>query len=250
MICKALAQKPDYFSVVRDAPTKTLRHEEYPAYKAHRPPTPDDFKRQIQLTKQLIADCGINNEQIPGYEADDIIGTLAQKAARDGIDVEIMTCDKDMKALICDRIVCSDAMKQVTTDLTGFRAERGFEPIQLVDYLALIGDASDNVPGVAGIGPKGATTLIHQFGTIENIYAALDGTQTPDAQGYEEQITPALAEKLRVNRDNALLSKHLITLMDVPTLMDIPMTEFFNTLDFAHMHNILINQYQFGSLAK
>jgi 5'-3' exonuclease len=155
-----------------------------------------------------------------------------------------------MKALISDRIVCSDAMKQVTTTLSSFEYEWKFPPIQLVDYLALIGDASDNVPGVAGIGPKGASTLILQFGTIENIYAALDGTMTPDLQGYGGGISPALAEKLRANRDNALLSKHLITLMDVPSLMDSNMSQRENTLDFTHMHDVLINQYQFGSLAK
>lgn len=238
MICKALAQKPEYFVVVWDAPTKTLRHEQFEAYKAHRPPAPDDFRRQIKLTKQLIADCKINCEQIPGYEADDIIGTLAQKAAREGIDVEIMTCDKDMKALISDRIVCSDAMKQVTTNLSSFNYERGFPPIQLVDYLALIGDASDNVPGVAGIGPKGASTLILQYGTIENIYEHLD------------EISPALQEKLRTNRDNAFLSKQLIQLMDVPSLMDTPMSTFENNLDFIHMHDLLVNEYEFHGLAK
>lgn len=116
--------------------------------------------------------------------------------------------------------------------------EYGFDPIHMIDYLALIGDASDNIPGVKGIGPKGASTLIQNYQTIENIYQNLDS------------ISKSLQEKLRENQEVAMQCKDLITLLDVPELIDQPRENFATKLSFDHFRKVLIDQYQFNSLEK
>lgn len=225
--------------LARDAPHKTLRHEQFAAYKGQRPDIPDDFKRQIQTTKEIISEIGINYQEIPWYEADDIIATVAKKAAHAGYEVQIMTSDKDMKALIDGNITCIDPMKGLTHTHDSFVQERWFEPRYMIDYLSIIGDASDNIPGVKGIGPKGALWLIQTYKTLENIYEHIDDI-TP----------PGIQEKLRESKDIAFQSKELVQLMHVPSLSDTSMTHFTTRFDFATIRNILIQKWQFTSLER
>lgn len=147
MIFKVLHEKPEHFLIAWDAPHKTLRHESFAEYKGKRPELPDDFKYQIRQTKELVEEIGLNAAQIPGYEADDIIATIAH-GCKHGCKVSILTSDKDLKVLIDDNVICSDPMKGTTTTKESFVQERGFQPQNFADYLALIGDASDNIPGV------------------------------------------------------------------------------------------------------
>ena len=147
MVFKVLHEKPAYFLIARDAPHKTLRHESFAEYKGKRPELPDDFKYQIRQTKELVNEIGLNAAEIPGYEADDIIATIAH-SCKHGCKVSILTSDKDLKVLIDENVICSDPMKGINTTRESFIQERGFEPQNFADYLALIGDASDNIPGV------------------------------------------------------------------------------------------------------
>lgn len=238
MLFKVFHEKPDYFVLAWDAPYKTVRHEQYTEYKANRPTQPDDFKFQIGLTKNIVDQLGINYQEIPGYEADDIIATLARKGSQEWFQVTIMTSDKDLKSLLDENIQCVDPMKWLTHTKNSFIEEFGFEPIHMIDYLALIGDTSDNIPGVKGIGPKGASTLIQNYQTIENIYQNLDS------------ISKSLQEKLRENQEVAMQCKDLITLLDVPELIDQPRENFATKLSFDHFRKVLIDQYQFNSLEK
>ena len=238
MLFKVFHEKPDYFVLAWDAPHKTVRHEQYTEYKANRPTQPDDFKFQIWLTKNIVDQLNINYQEIPGYEADDIIATLARRWSQDGLQVTIMTSDKDLKSLLDENICCVDPMKWLTHTAKSFVDERGFEPIHMIDYLALIGDASDNIPGVKGIGPKGAIGLIQKYHTLENIYAHID------------EISKALQEKLVINQEIAHQSKTLIQLLDVPWLVTTPRENFLMKPSFEHYRKILIDQYQFNSMEK
>jgi len=123
MIFKILASKPDYFLIARDAPHKTLRHEAFEDYKGKRPPLPDDFKRQIRQTKELVKELNINSAEIPGYEADDIIATLAMQCKKFS-QVSIMSSDKDLKILLDECVVCSDPLKETLTTKDSFINER------------------------------------------------------------------------------------------------------------------------------
>lgn len=238
MLFKVFHERPDYFVLAWDAPHKTVRHEQYTEYKANRPTQPDDFKFQIGLTKNIVDQLGINYQEIPGYEADDIIATLARRGSQAWMQVTIMTSDKDLKSLLDENIQCVDPMKGVMHTKSSFIEEYGFEPIHMIDYLSLIGDASDNIPGVKGIGPKWASNLIQEYQTIENIYQNLDS------------IWKSLQEKLAENKETALQCKELITLLDVPGLIDQPRDDFVMKPSFDHFRKVLIDQYHFNSLEK
>ena len=238
MLFKVFHEKPDYFVLAWDAPHKTIRHEQYADYKWQRTEIPDDFKVQIRATKDIIHELHINYQELPGYEADDIIATLAKRGAAQWHHVTIMTSDKDMKALITDSIECIDPMKWIKHTKTSFIQERGFEPIHMIDYLAIIGDASDNIPGVKWIGPKWAIWLIQKYNTLENVYEHID------------EIWVSLREKLIASKDIAIQSKSLVELMDVPVLWEPNRESFATNLDFKHFRDILINQYQFNSMEK
>lgn len=238
MLFKVFHEKPDYFVLAWDAPHKTLRHEQFEAYKWQRPELPDDFKVQIRATKDIIHELEINYQEIPGYEADDIIATLAKRWREEWLHVSIMTSDKDMKALLDDCIECIDPMKWIKHTKKSFIEERWFEPIYMIDYLSIIGDSSDNIPGVKWIWPKWAITLIQQYKTLENIYANID------------QISWSLKEKLITSKDIAFQSKSLVQLMDVPSLIEAPRDSFLTKLDFSHFRKTLLDQYQFASMEK
>jgi DNA polymerase-1 len=175
MLFKVFQEKPDYLVITRDSPVKTLRHEVYAEYKANRKKMDDDFKHQIPLTKAIVQEVGIPNITVDTYEADDIIATLV-KTYKNTLDlvIDIYSSDKDLKQLLDVNVFEVDPMKGITVDTKFFLQEFMFEPIYILDYLALVGDSADNIKGVPGIGPKQASELIKQYKTIDNIYAHID----------------------------------------------------------------------------
>ncbi len=166
--------KPDYFAVVFDAPGKTFRDDWYPAYKANRPPMPEDLARQIEPLHELVRAHGWPLLMVEGVEADDVIGTLAAQAANAGIDTIISSSDKDLTQLVTPRITMVNTMSNEKFDEAGVRAKFGVRPDQILDLLTLTGDTVDNVPGVAKVGPKTAAKWLAQYGTLDNVIANAD----------------------------------------------------------------------------
>ena len=166
--------KPDYFAVVFDAPGKTFRDAWYPEYKANRPPMPDDLARQIEPLHALVRAHGWPLLMVEGVEADDVIGTLATQAAAAGIDTVISSSDKDLTQLVRPGVTMVNTMSNETYDEAGVRAKFDVRPDQVLDLLTLTGDAVDNVPGVAKVGPKTAAKWLAQYGTLDNVVAHAD----------------------------------------------------------------------------
>ncbi len=162
-------------AVIFDAKGKTFRDEIYPEYKAHRPPMPDDLKEQIQPIHDIIRAMGLPLLVVDDVEADDVIGTLAAQANAAKRDVVVSTGDKDMAQLVSDHVTLVDTMKETTMDRDGVVAKFGVTPEQMVDYLALIGDTSDNIPGVPKVGPKTAAKWLAEHGDLDTIMANADG---------------------------------------------------------------------------
>lgn len=161
-----------YFAVVFDAPGKTFRHELYDQYKAHRPPMPDELRVQIQPLHDLIRSLGLPLIIEHGVEADDVLGSLAQNAARQGFNVIISTGDKDMAQLVTEQIILENSMTGAVMDIAGVQEKFGVKPEQIIDYLALMGDAVDNIPGVPKVGPKTAAKWLQEYGTLDNLIAS------------------------------------------------------------------------------
>jgi len=202
MLLKLLDQhSPTHIAAVLDRPEPTFRHEFYDQYKANRAVMPDDLQEQIPHIRDVIGAFNIRAVEKPGFEADDIIGTLALKAAAEGCEVVIISGDKDLCQLIGPRITMLDTMKDKLMDPAAVRDKYGLGPEHIVDMLALTGDTSDNVPGVPGIGPKTAQSLLAQFGTLDSIYEKLDQVTQKKARASLEQY-----------RDQAYLSKKLVTI--------------------------------------
>lgn len=206
--------KPDYLAVAFDSKEKTFRHEEYENYKSSRLAMPDDMIPQIGRIKQIVEAMNIPIYILPRYEADDLIGTAVSEAKELGYDSYVITPDKDMNQLVNSKVKVLKPGKSsdefVVFDEAKVKQEFGFEPKQMIDYLALVGDSSDDIPGVAGIGPKTATPLIQKYGTIENLYKHID-----------EIEKESLKNKLLQNKDNAFLSKKLATInCNVPIQFD------------------------------
>ncbi|HED07275.1 MAG TPA: DNA polymerase I, partial [Ignavibacteria bacterium] len=163
-------QKPDYIAVAFDSKEKTFRHDIYENYKASREKMPDDMIPQIGRIKDIIEALNIPLYILPKYEADDIIGTAVKLAEKKGLQSYVITPDKDYNQMITKNTFIVRSNKS-SNDITIYDENKmledfGFSPKQMIDYLALVGDSSDDIPGVAGIGPKGATELIKKFGTV------------------------------------------------------------------------------------
>ncbi|MEF3074323.1 DNA polymerase I [Methylobacter sp. Wu1] len=197
----------DYITVIFDAPGKTFRNDLYDQYKAHRPPMPDDLRVQIEPLHQLIRAMGLPLIIENGVEADDIMGCLAQQAEREGFHVVISTGDKDMAQLVNEHITLDNTMSNVRLDIQGVIDKFGVKPEQIVDYLALIGDTVDNIPGVPKVGPKTAAKWLEEYESLENLIACAD------------QIKGKIGENLRASLDQLPLSKQLTTIkcdLDLP----------------------------------
>ncbi len=233
-------QKPDYLAVAFDSKEKTFRHEQYEAYKSSRQAMPDDMIPQIQRIKDIIDALNIPFYILPRYEADDIVGTAVKRAEKLGLLSFAITPDKDYFQLISDRTKIIRPGKStdeaIVYDKQKVIDELGFEPKYMVDYLALIGDASDDIPGVAGIGPKTAVPLIQKYGTIENIYKHIDEIEKSGTK-----------KKLEEGKEKAFLSKKLATIhCDVPLDIDFEKTKFTDP-DFEKLKEIFF-ELEFKSL--
>jgi DNA polymerase-1 len=193
--------------VVFDAKGKTFRDELFAEYKAQRPPMPDELRLQIEPIHQIVRALGLPLLIIDGVEADDVIGTLACQASALNVDVVISTGDKDMAQLVNDRITLVNTMTNTKLDALGVQEKFGVPPALIVDYLALVGDTSDNIPGVSGVGEKTAVPLLTGIGNLDTLYQNLDRIAELNVRGAK-----ALPAKLEAQRDNAYLSFRLATI--------------------------------------
>ncbi|HKK19909.1 MAG TPA: 5'-3' exonuclease H3TH domain-containing protein [candidate division Zixibacteria bacterium] len=199
-------EKPDYLAIVFDTPKPTFRHEQYKEYKSTRAKMPEDLVVQLPRIRQAAEALNIPVYELEGYEADDVIGTIATRAASDGFDVWCVTGDKDYFQLVKDNLRIyypksgsSDADKMGREEV---KAKFGVYPEQVIDKLALMGDNSDNVPGIPGIGPKTADSLLEQFGTLEKVL-----------EGHDQIKAKGVREKVSSNKDSAIMSRELVTIL-------------------------------------
>ena len=201
MLRRQMKEHPsDYLVVIFDAPGKTFRDDIYPAYKANRPPMPNDLRSQIEPTHDVIQAMGIPLLSVAAVEADDVIGTLSTTATAMAIDTDIMSGDKDFAQLVGKRVRLIDSMKGETYDTAGIKVRFGVEPEQIVDYLTLVGDAVDNVPGVPKVGPKTAMRWLETYRTLDNLVA------------HAEEIKGKVGDNLRQSLEQLALSRELVTI--------------------------------------
>ncbi len=201
----------DYVTVVFDAPGKTFRNDLYEDYKAHRPPMPDDLRVQIEPLHHLIRAMGLPLIMEANVEADDVLGALAQQAAAQGFKVIISTGDKDMAQLVTDQITLENTMTNTRMDIQGVIDKFGVKPEQIIDYLALMGDSSDNIPGIPKVGPKTAAKWLQHYETLENLVS------------HADEITGKIGENLRAHIELLPLSKQLTTIkcdLNLPYTID------------------------------
>jgi DNA polymerase-1 len=229
-------EQPDYLAVTFDL-GRTFRHDDYVEYKANRAEMPDDLRMQFRRIDQLLEALDIPAYSAENYEADDVLAALARQAEARNVDTLIVTGDTDTFQLVGPHVRVLAPRRSfadtIVYDEAGIRERYGLEPEQLIDYKALVGDTSDNVPGVRGVGAKTATKLLQQYGTLEGIYDHLDEIKST-------RFRTALEE----GRESALLSKHLVTIVyDVPVSLDLeacrvqeidrqPVAELFRALEF------------------
>lgn len=208
MLRSLLKQYPkSNVAVIFDAKGKTFRDDIYPLYKANRQAMPDDLRCQVAPLHQVVEAMGFPMLVIKGVEADDVIGTLATQGSKLGMSILISTGDKDMVQLLDDNVSLLNTMTDVIMTAKSAEDKYGFAPEFIVDYLALMGDASDNIPGVAGIGEKGATALLTGIGSLDTLYANLDNIASLSFRGSKK-----IAEKLELNKENAYISYQLATI--------------------------------------
>ena len=192
-----------HLGVIFDHKDKSFRNQIYSAYKANRPPAPEDLIPQFDLIREFTTAISIKSLEKSGYEADDIIATLSKRATAANIDVTIISSDKDLTQLVTDRVRIYDPMKQKIIDAAAIHEKYGVYPEQMLDFLSLTGDSADNIPGVPSIGPKTAAELLNRFGSLEGIF-----------DNIAEIKQPKRRDTLANNQDNAFLSKKLITLAE------------------------------------
>ncbi|MFN3712097.1 MAG: DNA polymerase I [Alcanivoracaceae bacterium] len=199
--------QPDYIGVVFDAKGKTFRDEMFEQYKANRPPMPDELRAQVEPLHALIRAMGLPLIVEDGVEADDVIGTFARQLAAEGRSVIISTGDKDMAQLVDEHVTLVNTMTDTVLDPAGVENKFGIPPSLIIDYLALMGDKVDNIPGVPGVGEKTALALIQGLGSLESIYVNLDKVAELDFRGAKK-----MPEKLAEHRDMAFMSYRLATI--------------------------------------
>ena len=200
-------EKPDYLVVAFDSPDKTFRHKIYPNYKANRDAPPEELSRQFPYFEPLVKAYGLSSIRRPGFEADDIIGTLAKKGQQKGLDIVIVSGDKDMMQLISPHIYMLDTMKNKKFMDKEVVEKFGVQADKVVEVMGLMGDSSDHIPGVTGVGPKTAAELIRKFGSIESLYKRIDEVEKKN-----------LKEKLERDKENAFMSRELVS---IDTEMDL-----------------------------
>ncbi|HET6946184.1 MAG TPA: DNA polymerase I [bacterium] len=240
MLLKILdEERPDYIAAAFDKAAPTFRHEAFKEYKATRQRMPDDLRPQIATAKDVLEALAISIHEVAGYEADDVLGTMARKAAAEGFDVLIVTGDLDCLQLVDTKIRVMMTSRGITEtvvyDGAKVRERFGFDPVRLPDYKGLKGDTTDNIPGVPGVGEKTASQLIQQFGEVEDLIEHLD------------QLTPKLKQAIGQAAEQVLQSKHLATIVtNVPVQWDwedlrrrppdrARVRELFTTLEFKSL---------------
>ena len=192
--------RPKYMAVVFDAKGKTFRDELYPQYKAQRPPMPDELSSQVAPLLELVAATGLPMLQVPGVEADDVIGSLAEQATKAGWKTVISTGDKDLAQLVNEQVSLINTMNDSAMDVQGVLDKFGVEPRQIIDYLSLIGDSVDNIPGIPKVGPKTAAKWLNQYGSLEELVA------------HAGDVKGKVGESLRAHLHQLALSKELATI--------------------------------------
>lgn len=201
--------RPTYVAVVFDAGTWTFRNEIWPDYKANRGEPPEELLPQFDLSLELCAALGCPAFRTDGYEADDLMAALTRRGRAAGLEVALLTPDKDVLQLVTDGVYVIDPKELTRVDETSILKRFGVTPGQLVDYMALAGDPTDNVPGVPGVGPKSAQALIAEFGSLDALYEGLDRVPELEIRGAK-----SLATKLETSKDEAELSRRLVRLDD------------------------------------
>ncbi len=234
-------EKPDYIAAVFDTKEPTFRHKQYAAYKATREKMPEDMIPQLHFLKELAIALGVTVIEFPGYEADDIIATLALRAAKEDHDVFMVTGDKDFMQLITPRILIYNPLQKKSenpiVNADSVREKFGVNPDQIIDLLALMGDTADNIPGVKGIGEKTAMKLIQEFGSFDNLYARVD------------EVKGKVRENLIQYRDNAILSKSLVTI-DVNVPVDAEISSLTPKEKDLSILIPMLQKLEFGNLVK
>ena len=218
--------KPCYMVIAFDAKGPTFRHKEYKEYKSHRKPTPDDLVSQIPLMYDVVNAYNIPLYTIPGFEADDIIGTVTKKLPKENIECTIITTDKDMEQLIDKHVKIFNPRKKEIKDIKKLRNEKGIEPENVIDILALGGDSSDNIPGIPGIGYKTALKLIREWKSLENVISNVD-----KIKGKKKQ------ENLLKYTELARLSKRLATIDT-----EVPLDFNLDACRLTNFNNIKLNE--------
>jgi len=238
MILKLLRdEQPAHVAVVFDAPGKTFRHEMFADYKATRPPMPDDLRPQVQPILDAVEAMGLPLLRIPGVEADDVIGTLSRQASDKGIATLVSTGDKDLTQLVDEHVTLIDTMKEIRTDRDGVKAKFDIWPEQVVDYLAFVGDVSDNIPGVPKVGPVKAANLLNEYGTADNVVE------------HADEIKGKLGEYVRDNIEQLRLSQELATIKkDVK--LDVGIDDLKSTDPDTDMLRKLYSHYELRSLLR
>lgn len=239
MLLKIIREKkPDGIIVSFDSPVPTERHRIYEEYKAHRPETPGDLIEQLPYIRRMISAFNIRIFEVPGYEADDILGTIAKKAESEEIEVFIVTGDKDMLQLVDDRVKIYDPMKDKVLDEESIRERFGVGAERITEFMALTGDAVDNIPGIKGIGEKTAKELLAEFESIDDLLKNTDRIK-------KDKLRKLVSE----NADIVRLSQKLATL-DISVPIDIPLEEFrLGEPDWSSLLS-LFRELEFGSLMK
>lgn len=217
-------EQPTHIAVAFDAGKTTFRHDTYEAYKSGRQKTPHELSEQFPLIRELLDAYHISRLELENYEADDIIGTIAKKAEAQGWQVKIYSGDKDLLQLVTENIKVVLTRKGITNvdtyGVSEIQEKYGFEPIRIIDMKGLMGDSSDNIPGVPGVGEKTALKLLHQFGSLEKIYTSLD-----QVSGKK------LKEKLEEYKEQAFMSKQLATIF-----CEVPITISWDDLQFGNFN--------------
>ncbi|MBU6247452.1 MAG: DNA polymerase I [Xanthomonadaceae bacterium] len=237
MLRATLKEQPSYMAFVSDASGPSFRNAMYADYKANRPPMPDELRAQVQPMLDIVAALGFPILRVEGVEADDVIGTLALEAQRQGIEVEISTSDKDFAQLVRPGITLVNTMTSTVTDRDGVIAKFGVPPEQIIDFLALTGDSIDNVPGVTKCGPKTAAKWLAEYGSLDGLMASAD------------KVGGKIGENLREALEQLPLSRELVTIK-TDVALDLGVTDLSPRARDVDALRTLFTRYEFKQALK
>lgn len=230
--------RPDYLVFCFDRKEPSFRSELYEEYKANRTEMPEDLVPQLPYIRQITEKLGVLAIDREGFEADDIIGTLAMFGAKENLDVSIVSGDKDFAQLVNERITLYDTMKDVRMNPAGVAEKWGVEPKQMIDYLAIVGDTSDNIPGVRGVGPKGAQKLLAEYKTLDGIYEHIN-----------EIKSESLRSKLLESKEAAYLAQKLVTIV-TDVKLDLKLEDMRPKAIEKESFKVLLDELEFGAFMR